>query len=73
MLEDCAALTAGMRLSKAALLLEDGPQWKGFAALERFPGMAESWQRQKRMIGRQVNFSVGLLDSVAAQLALKVL
>ena len=25
MLEECAALTAGMRLSKAALLLEDDP------------------------------------------------
>ena len=28
MLEDCAELSAGMRLSKAAQILEDDPRWK---------------------------------------------
>lgn len=28
MLEECAALTAGARLSKAALLLEEDPRWQ---------------------------------------------
>ena len=38
MLEDCAELSAGMRLSKAAQILEDDPRWKvwpGFPYLLR--------------------------------------
>ena len=43
MLDECAALTADMRLSKAALLLEDGPIWKAFTAAEILLVWLQSW------------------------------